>query len=363
MFAIIARIREVTGRYFTTILYLTRRQNGMKSLMKQIFTLFLILAVLTNCTKSVNSGKEIPGGDTTTGLPLSNIINIEYGSNQDTSGKMVSLTMDIYFPASAKTGDKNPLVMLIHGGSYLNGDKADMQRDCQILADSGFVVASINYRLGWRSGKTTCGGDSASETRAGYRALQDANAALRFLTYNSIAFSINTDWVFIGGSSAGSSIALNTTYISNSAAMFFLPGVYAQLGAVINEGNTLTNEFKIKGICNMWGALPDSNLITEFNATPTISFHGTNDNVVPYDIGYNESCPNYVMLFGSACIHRRLVAYHTPVISNFVIGGGHGPSVYTPEFLMENTACFFKRIIHDVPITSTYYTTLVSSCN
>jgi Carboxylesterase family len=331
--------------------------------MKQILTLFLIGAVLTGCTKSVNTGKEIPGGDTTTGLPLSNITNIEYGSNTDTSGKMVSLVMDIYFPENAKTGDKNPLVMMLHGGSYLNGDKTDLQRDCQILADSGFVVASINYRVGWRSGTTTCGGDSASETRAGYRALQDANAALRFLTFHYIAFSINTDWVFVGGSSAGSSLALNTTYISDPIAMVFLPTVYAQLGSVSHAGNSLTNGFNIKGICNMWGALPDSNLISEFSATPTISFHGTSDNVVPYDIGYNESCTNYAKLFGSACIHRRLVVYHTPVISNFVIGGGHGPSVYTPEFLMGNTACFFKKIMYDIPITSAVYTTLVNTCN
>ena len=331
--------------------------------MKQILTLFLIAAVLNSCTKTVDSGKEIPGGDTTTGLPLSNLINIEYGTNTDTSGKMVSLTMDIYFPADAKTGDKNPLVMMIHGGSYLNGDKSDLQTQCQILADSGFVVASINYRLGWRSGKTECGGDSASETRAGYRALQDANAALRFLIFNSIGFSINTSWVFIGGSSAGSSIALNTAYISDPVAMTFLPSIYEKLGPINSAGNTLKNDFKIMGICNMWGALPDSNLITAFSATPTISFHGTSDNVVPYDVGYNESCPNYVKLFGSACIHRRLVAYNTPVISNFVIGGGHGPSVYTSQFLMSNTACFFKKIIHDKPITSTVYTTLVSSCN
>ncbi len=331
--------------------------------MKQIFTLFLILAVVTGCTKTSSSEKLIPGGDTTTGLLLSNITNIEYGSNADTSGKMVSLTMDIYFPAGAKTGDKNPLVMIIHGGSYLNGDKTDLQQHAQILADSGFVVASINYRLGWRSGNTTCGGDSASETRAAYRALQDANAALRFLMYHSIAFSVNPDWVFIGGSSAGSSIALNTTYISDPVGMTYLPEVYAQLGPISHSGNLLVNEFKIKGICNMWGALPDSNLITALSATPTISFHGTSDNVVPYDIGYNESCPNYVRLYGSACIHRRLVAYNTPVISNFVIGGGHGPSVYTPEFLMGNTACFFKKIIHDLPITSRVYTSLVSSCN
>jgi hypothetical protein len=331
--------------------------------MKQIVYLLLVLTVFASCSKSIGTGKEIPGGDTTIGLPLSNLINIPYGANADTSGHMVSLTMDLYFPADAKTGDKNPLVVMIHGGSYLNGDKADLQSDCQILADSGFVVASINYRLGWRSGKTTCGGDTASQMRAGYRALQDANAALRFLIGNDIAFSINTDWVFIGGNSAGSSVALNTSYIPDQMAMTFLPAVYAELGPINDAGNDFTNTFKIKGICNMWGALPDSNLISVSSATPTISFHGTNDPVVPYNIGYNESCPNYLKLYGSACIHRRLVYYNTPVISNFVIGGGHGPDVYTAEFLMGNTACFFKKVIKGTPISSAVYTTLVSSCN
>ena len=112
----------------------------------------------------------------------------------------------------------------------------------------------------------------------------------------------------------------------------------------------------------MWGALPDSNLITASSALPTISFHGTNDNVVPFDIGYNESCRNYIMLFGSACIQRRLQFFGIPGISNFVIGGGHGPAVYTHEFLMSNTACFFNRLIRGTPITSKIYTTLVSSC-
>jgi hypothetical protein len=331
--------------------------------MKQIIYLYLVLTVLISCTKTTNSGKEIPGGDTITGIPLSNLSNIEYGTNKDTSGNLVSLMMDLYFPTGAKTGDKNPLVMMIHGGTYLNGDKADLQRECQILADSGFVVASINYRLGWRAGATTCGGDSASEMHAAYRALQDANAALRFLVANEIAFSVDTSWVFIGGSSAGSLLALNTSYIPNYIAAAYLPAEYANLGAINNAGNNLTNDFKIKGICNMWGALPDSNLIFATSAVPTISFHGTDDNEVPYDIGYNESCPNYIRLYGSACIHRRLVYYHVPVISNFVIGAGHAPAVYTPEFLMGNTACFFKRLIKGTPVVSAAYTTLVSSCN
>ncbi len=276
---------------------------------------------------------------------------------------MVSLKMDLYFPPHATNAGKYPLAVMIHGGSYLNGDKGELYDDCKILADSGFVVASINYRLGWRSGNKPCGGDETSLQKAGYRALQDANAALRYLIAHAAQYAIDTGWVFLGGSSAGGILALNTAYIPNAVALAFLPADYALLGPLNTADNTLTNSFTIKGICNMWGALPDSNLITATSAVPTISFHGTDDTVVPYDFGYSESCSNYPMLYGSACINRRLVHYKKPVISNFVIGAGHGPAIYTPAFLMGNTACFFRKVIRGTPITSTIYTTLVSSCN
>lgn len=325
--------------------------------MKYARFLLLLLTGFSGCSKSsdLNNSKKSHS--------LSNLTNIQYGSNKDTSGNTVSLTLDLYFPAGAISTGKYPLVMMIHGGSYLNGDKSDVKNVCTILADSGFVVAAINYRLGWRSGTGQCNGDETSQLEAGYRALQDANAAMRFLMSAAGQYGIDPGWVFIAGNSAGSSLALNTAYIPNNIAMAFTPAEYTLLGPLNNAGNGLTNKFQIKGICNMWGALPDSNLITASSALPTISFHGTDDTEVPYDIGYNESCSNYVMLYGSACIHRRLVYYNTPVISNFVIGGGHEPDVYTPEFLMSNTACFFKRLIRGTPITSKIYTTLVSSCN
>jgi hypothetical protein len=47
------------------------------NLMKQIFTLFWFVGL----TGTKSTARKIePGGDTTTGLPLSNITNIEYGS-------------------------------------------------------------------------------------------------------------------------------------------------------------------------------------------------------------------------------------------------------------------------------------------
>jgi len=322
--------------------------------------LTVLMIIVTGCSKSTSSDPSTGGGS---GQPLSNMTNVQYGANTDTSGNMVALMLDLYYPAGASTAKTYPFVMLIHGGSYINGDKADMKGNAAILADSGYVVASINYRMGWRNGTGTCDGDTVTQKLAAYRALQDANAAMRFLVANAAKYAINTDWLFIGGNSAGSSLSLNTTYITDDIARLMMPATRSLLGPVNTGGNTYTNTFRIKGVCNMWGPLPDSNLITPASATPTISFHGTADSVVPYDYGYNQSCPNMTLIYGSACIHRRLVANNVPVLSNFVIGQGHGPAAYTHEFLMGNTACFFRRLIKGIPITSKVYTSLVSSCN
>src|SRR5580704_3539881 len=213
--------------------------------MKQRYLpLLLFLFLFTNCTKNPDSVSNLhlkvePVRE------LSNLANIQYGSNKDTSGKIVSLTMDLYFPAGATSAGNYPLVMMIHGGSYLNGDKTDLTSYCNILADSGFVVASINYRLGWRVGNGECKGDTISLIQAGYRALQDANAAMRFLMTNAKLYGLDTGRVFAGGSSAGSSLALNLAFIHNNDLNLFTPVEFSLLGPINTADNNLTSSFKI----------------------------------------------------------------------------------------------------------------------
>jgi hypothetical protein len=327
-----------------------------------IFTLILFISLVTISCKKKSDSPEVTPDTTGTIVPATTLTDVLYGANLDRYGVNENLYLDLYFPIR-KSGKKYPLAMMIHGGAYVSGDKSDMKGNCQILADSGFVVASINYRMGWDNGVADCDGDTVTLNQAGYRALQDANAALRFLIAHASQYFIDTNWVFVGGNSAGSSISLNTSYVTETIANKYFHEEHQLLGPVNNADNQYTNSFTIKGICNMWGALPDSNLITNKTAKPTISYHGTNDGVVPYNIGSFGTCPNYPMLYGSTCIHRQLVKYNQPVISNFVIGGGHGPDVYTHAFLMSNTACFWKRIINGIPIKSRVDTQLISSCN
>ncbi|HEX4131186.1 MAG TPA: alpha/beta hydrolase [Pirellulales bacterium] len=53
-------------------------------------------------------------------------------------------TIDIYTPAE---GTDHPIVFWIHGGGWVQGDKAQVNNKPQAFADRGYVLVSINYRL------------------------------------------------------------------------------------------------------------------------------------------------------------------------------------------------------------------------
>lgn len=106
--------------------------------------------------------------------------------------------LDLYLPE----GDGPfPLVIMVHGGGFMFGDKADgmgLTGVDQLLAD-GYAVSSINYRL---SGEAT------------YPAqIYDAKAAVRFLRANAEQYKLNPDKFGAWGASAGGNLValLGTT--------------------------------------------------------------------------------------------------------------------------------------------------------
>jgi len=197
------------------------------------------------------------------------------------SPRDIDLKMDIYLPLD-DTSKQRPLLMLIHGGAFFNGDKASeaYTKWSNHFAAMGFVVASINYRMGFlpSADQIDC---------AGYRAVQDANAAMRYLVHNAAKYRINTDWIFVGGTSAGAITALNLAFMRNkNRPESTRGGVFkSDLGDIESVSAQYKEKFNIKAVANMWGAVHDINMISNAE-TSIISFHGDADNIVPY--GYDH---------------------------------------------------------------------------
>jgi acetyl esterase/lipase len=100
-------------------------------------------------------------------------------------------TMDVFLPSDAPP--RSPAILMIHGGAWRAGSKG-AYRDAAIrMARSGWVAATINYRLG----------------SAGVypRAVQDAVCALSFLRANADEYGIDPNRVAVTGYSAGGHLA------------------------------------------------------------------------------------------------------------------------------------------------------------
>lgn len=62
--------------------------------------------------------------------------NIEYGTHE-------RHTFNLYIPAERKS---DGLVLMIHGGAWIGGDKADYAGEMERVFGMGYAVASVNYR-------------------------------------------------------------------------------------------------------------------------------------------------------------------------------------------------------------------------
>jgi alpha/beta superfamily hydrolase len=230
--------------------------------------------------------------------------NVVYGANIKANGANQSLTMDIYQP----TGDvetARPLIVWAHGGSFIGGTSADadVATLSQAFAKKGYVCASINYRLGLTPF------DSTGAIKAVLRAVQDMKASIRFfykdkLTTNT--YKIDTNNIFIGGTSAGAITALHTAYLDKSCEInyYVTPTLLTSLGGMDGYSGNQCYSSKIKGVINLCGALGRYGWL-EPGDVPFCSMHGTVDGTVKYNRGVVNPGIPLIILDGSRMLKEQ----------------------------------------------------------
>jgi acetyl esterase/lipase len=133
-----------------------------------------------------DDGGAMPGGGADTSAVRTKYLDVAYATQSPAE------KLDIYLPNSG-TGPF-PVILSIHGGAFLMGDKADGQLTPMLAGlDRGYAVVSVNYRL---SGEATFPA-----------AINDVKAAVRFLRANAAKYDLDSSRIAAWGGSAGGNLA------------------------------------------------------------------------------------------------------------------------------------------------------------
>jgi len=192
----------------------------------------------------------------------------------------MDLMQDIY-TGTGDTVKNRPLIIFIHGGGFKDGDKISSFGTllCGGFAKRGYVVASINYRLGTTNTLET-------DYEAMLRAVQDGKAAVRFFRRYSALYGIDTSQIFVTGSSAGSITALHMAYLRQNEIPSYVN--LAGLGGTL-EGTSGNAGFssEVQGVISNWGALVDYHYM-KAGDVPVFCVHGLSDVTVPCDSSFAD---------------------------------------------------------------------------
>jgi hypothetical protein len=269
---------------------------------------------------------------------------LQYGAAVDFGGVTRTLDMDISVPTNdSPPSNGRPLMILIHGGAFMAGSKADpdiaaMRKD---FAKRGYVTAAINYRLGmfqpagdWHCNISFIQGvewdclnqtDTLEWTRAYYRGIQDARGAIRYLVNHAADYNIDPQNIFVVGESAGAFISMGVGYMDDlgekpagvgAIADAPLPNTRYEQGCLVRYGTGTTNaalvltrpdlgsydgtlnqpsgSYRIRGVGDLFGGI--FNDLFSANANPSeipclYMFHQPGDLIVPFD--YNRLLAGY----------------------------------------------------------------------
>lgn len=283
----------------------------------------------------------------------------------------IPLKLDIYTPGN--DSENRPVFMFIHGGGFTGGTKTkpEIVEMANYYASRGWVFVSVDYRtteeLGAIQGMTpeevvtyysgiapqewiehaiqgAQNSGQVQQATAMYLAQRDAKAALRWIVANSNTYNINTDFITVGGASAG---AITTIALGISNLGDFRDEITIDDDPTLSTTN-LNETFVVRSMVYFWGSNVKLDLfeavydLEQYDRYDTIDpelfmGHGTaEDPVTPY-----EEALELQGIYDSLGIYSKLVTLLKPNGDpaghgawNAVVDG-KGLSELTFDFLVE----------------------------
>ena len=293
----------------------------------------------------------------TTGITYGQNSVVNYGLNPVTTTP-VTLALDFYEPTN-DTEQQRPLIIFAFGGSFLTGNRADMDDLCRAFALKGYATATIDYRLIPANSQFAV---LLNRTRLAdqiVRASSDMKAAVRFFRHGATTYHIDPNRIIMAGYSAGAITALQTAYIDSEIEDPTFQTAYQDNGGL--EGNTdlpppnnllpTYTAGSLAGVFSLAGGVGSLAVISAGNP-PLFSVHGDNDTVVPYTYG-----PVYIpfspySLYGSGNIHPQATSVGMRNQLLTLAAGDHASprAAANREAINTAAAAFFQPLVCAAPL-------------
>ena len=195
------------------------------------------------------------------------------------------LMLHIFQPAGRKNGERRPAIVFFFGGGWRSGTVNQFVPQSKYLAERGMVALVADYRVYQRHGVTP------------FECVADAKSAVRWLRSRANDFGIDDKRIVAAGGSSGGHLAACTALLKGfdekneslkvssvpNALVLFNPALdlaglqNAPADVIARTGNWLKGDWVKK-----WRDISPI-LNVRKGEPPTIIFHGTGDQVVPFE--------------------------------------------------------------------------------
>lgn len=264
--------------------------------------------------------------------------NLVYKEYLNQKGKEKKLHIELVNPTDNLPDKKRPLIIGLHGSGFVNtciSEACYLKYSKNILTKNftpqGFITASIEYRLAspFDFNPFDIKDDKLREVH--FKAVQDARQAIKFIFENAAKLGIDTNNVFLIGTSAGAITALSAAFLDNEEVAADLLEKYGQL----------QKREKIKGVISLSGATYDLSYLDSEDKIPLMIVHGKQDFIVPIDKGFYLNAKHLTPVYGGRAVFEQAQKKDIPVKGFFYDFGHSYPESLSNE-IFKNTNDFIQ---------------------
>lgn len=245
------------------------------------------------------------------------------------------LLLDLYLPERAQD-EGAPVVVWVHGGGWKNGSKEKPK--AAWLAEEGYAVVSINYRL--------------TDVAQWPAQIDDCREAVRWARRNASVFGFDLDRIGTWGSSAGGHlVALMGTlpYPENESVSSRVQAVCDWFGPTelltmppnnVGEGRTEEDVANSNGAKLLGCTVKDCPEL----ARQASAYDNVSKDDAPFLIMHGDEDPG-VPIQQSIQFYERLRKMGVPVQYEVVEGAGHGGKLFDTPEVKATVRAFFDQYL------------------